>query len=249
MRETRTLMSMDITVEIVDAHADSDSLARAFDYFNWVDKQFSTFKETSEISQINRGEILPEAYSSEMQEIFAIAEKTRVETNGFFDIHRPNGTIDPAGIVKGWAIQNAAELLIRAGFQNLQVDAGGDIQSYGHNESGTEWSFGIRNPFVHDEIIKVVYPHSHGIATSGTYERGQHIYNPRSPNEIFEDIMSITVIGPNVLEADRFATGAFAMGKDGILFIENLNGFEGYAIDSKGIATMTSGFETFTTSL
>jgi thiamine biosynthesis lipoprotein len=58
--------------------------------------------------------------------------------------------------------------------------------------------------------------------------------------------VSITVIGPDVLEADRFATAAFAMGKGGIAFIENLPGFEGYAIDAQGIATMTSGFGAYT---
>ncbi len=55
-------------------------------------------------------------------------------------------------------------------------------------------------------------------------------------------MVSLTVIGPNVYEADRFATAAFAMGKNGIAFIEQLQGFEGYQIDGAGIATMTSGF-------
>ena len=50
------------------------------------------------------------------------------------------------------------------------------------------------------------------------------------------------MIGPNIYEADRFATAAFAMGRDGILFIEELQGFEGYMIDRNGMATLTSGF-------
>jgi len=48
-----------------------------------------------------------------------------------------------------------------------------------------------------------------------------------------------------VYEADRFATAAFAMGKKGILFIESLTGFEGYAVDNKGIATYTNGFTAY----
>jgi len=59
------------------------------------------------------------------------------------------------------------------------------------------------------------------------------------------DIASITIIGPNVYDADRFATAAFAMGKRGIQFIEKLAGFEGYMIDMRGIATYTSGFERY----
>jgi len=65
------------------------------------------------------------------------------------------------------------------------------------------------------------------------------------PNEPIKDIVSLTVIGPNIYEADRFVTAAFAMGKEGIYFIEKLDGFEGYMIDSNGLATFTSGFEKY----
>jgi thiamine biosynthesis lipoprotein len=57
--------------------------------------------------------------------------------------------------------------------------------------------------------------------------------------------MSLTIIGPDVLDADRFATAGFAMGKAGILFIEQLDGFEGYVVDANGRATWTSGFGAF----
>ena len=50
------------------------------------------------------------------------------------------------------------------------------------------------------------------------------------------------MIGPDVLEADRFATAAFAMGKDGIYFVEQTPGLEGYVVDINGRATPTSGF-------
>ncbi len=59
------------------------------------------------------------------------------------------------------------------------------------------------------------------------------------------DVVSITIIGPNVFEADRFATAAFAMGRKGIQFIEELAGFEGYMIDAQACATYTSGFERY----
>jgi thiamine biosynthesis lipoprotein len=81
-----------------------------------------------------------------------------------------------------------------------------------------------------------------GIATSGTYRRGQHIYDPHNTGAPLAEIVSISVIGPNVYEADRFATAAFAMGGQGINFIENLKGFEGYMINKDGIAIQTGGF-------
>jgi thiamine biosynthesis lipoprotein len=83
------------------------------------------------------------------------------------------------------------------------------------------------------------------VATSGTYVRGNHIYNAKAYDQRMDEIVSLTVIGPNIYEADRFATAAFAMGKSGISFIEKLPRFESYQIDNKGIATFTSGFEKF----
>jgi thiamine biosynthesis lipoprotein len=247
MKETRLIMGMPIEIEIVGENVKS-ALEAAFAYLVAVDERFSTYKKESEISQINRGELTLDAASADMKEVFALGEKTKKETNGYFDIRQPNGLIDPSGVVKGWAIQNTAALILKAGYENYFVNAGGDIAMSGKNAEGEEWSVGIRNPFNIDEIVKVVYPRGHGIATSGSYIRGDHIYNPHRPKEKIRDIVSITVIGPDVLAADLYATAAFAMGKDGIAFIENLPGFEGYAIDAKGIATMTSGFAAYTKS-
>jgi thiamine biosynthesis lipoprotein len=238
-------MGMPIEIEIIDNNA-STALEAAFNYFVSVDTQFSTYKNDSEISQINRGEIIESEMSSEMHEIFELAEKTKKETDGYFNIRHPNGPIDPSGIVKGWAILNAAKIIRNAGYENFFVNAGGDIAMNGKNAKGEEWSFGIKNPFNTSEIVKIMYPRGKGIATSGSYLRGNHIYNPLNPKEALRDVVSITVIGPDVFEADRFATAAFAMGKEGILFIEQLPGFEAYMIDANGIATMTSGFSAYT---
>ena len=235
------MMGMPIIVEIVDASANDEAFNAVFDYFQYVDEKFSTYKDNSEIMRINRHELKLEDASEDMQTIFALADQTRQETYGYFDI-RHQGSIDPSGIVKGWAIYNAAELLWRLGFKNFYVDAGGDIQAVGKNDQGQDWRVGIRNPFNIQQIVKVVSASNCGVATSGTYIRGQHIYNPQNDAQTIDEIVSITVIGSNIYEADRFATAAFAMGKNGIAFIENLHGFEAYMIDANGIATLTSGF-------
>ena len=246
MKDTRIIMGMHITVEIVGKRVTSKIFEEIFSYFIAVDKQFSTYKADSEIMRINRREISKANYSLEMREIFSLAEKTRRETYGYFNIKKPNGTLDPSGIVKGWAIQNATKILLKKGYRNFYIDAGGDVQSNGLNAKGGEWSIGIRNPFKIQEIIKVLHVKEKGIATSGSYIRGQHIYNPHVPEKELLDVVSMTVIGSDILEADRFATAAFAMGKEGINFIEQLPGFEGYAIDSTGMATFTSNFELYT---
>jgi thiamine biosynthesis lipoprotein len=245
MKQIRLMMGMPITIEIVaeTAYA-AESIDAAFDYFQYVDNTFSTYKEDSEISRINRGELALADACQDMRDIFALADETKRDSDGFFDIAH-KGIIDPSGIVKGWAIYNAAALLLERGFENFYVDAGGDIQAVGQNADGENWRVGIRNPFNMGQIVKALSITDCGIATSGNTIRGQHIYNPKSDDPLETRVVSLTVVGPNVYDADRFATAAYAMGEHGILFIEELAGFEGYQIDSSGIATFTSGFERY----
>ena len=249
MKETRNIMGMPITVDIVDVSATAADMEKVFSYFTSIDEQFSPYKKTSELTRINDGKISEKEYSPEMKEVFHLSEELRRLTNGYFNIKKPGGKYDTSGLVKGWAIYHAGLLLKKAGFKNYYVNAGSDIQVAGKNEKGKAWSVGIKDPFdkSQEKIVKVVYlKGGEGIATSGTYLRGQHIYNPHDvENKPITDIVSLTVIGPNIYEADRFATPAFAMGKVGISFIENIDGLEGYMIDAKGIATFTSGFEKY----
>lgn len=243
MKQLQLLMGMPITVEILDVGATEADIEKVFASFRAIDETFSTYKEQSEISKINRGELTGDAYSEAMKTILALSEQTRQETRGYFDI-RHDGMLDPSGIVKGWAILQAARMLKAAGFVNFFIDAGGDIQVAG-TKQGHPWRVGIRNPFNRNEYVKVLALTDKGIATSGTAIRGQHIYNPHQPQMPIEEIVSLTIIGPDVYEADRFATAAFAMGKRGIYFIEQLAGFEGYMIDASARATFTSGFERY----
>ncbi len=253
MKETRMLMGMPISVEIADARGGGTAeearraaaIKEAFDYFIHVDETFSTYKETSEISAVNAGRLPREEWSPEMEVVFALSEETKRATGGYFDIKKPDGTYDPSGLVKGWAIWNAAQLIMKKGFSDFYVDAGGDIQTHGVNGEGDPWSVGIRNPWnIHENVQAVRAAHNEGIATSGTYIRGTHIYDPHTGAPA-DAIVSLTVIGPNVYEADRFATAAFAMGKDALRFIGSLPGFEGYMIDAAKTATKTAGWDAY----
>ncbi len=243
LKDTRLLMGMPITVQVQDDTATEADIEDVFAYFQTVDDRFSTYKETSEVSRLNRGELAPEDYSADLAAVLALAERTKRETGGYFDIQR-DGYRDPSGIVKGWAILRAAELLRERGRKHFYVDAGGDVQVAGSNR-GAAWRVGIRNPFDRRQIVKVLALTDCGVATSGTAIRGQHIYNPFDRGAPIRDVVSITIVGPNVCDADRFATAAFAMGRKGIHFVEELRGFEGYMIDAAGIATYTRGFERY----
>ncbi|MEO6761156.1 MAG: FAD:protein FMN transferase [Candidatus Saccharimonadales bacterium] len=245
-KRTQLIMGMPISLEIVGSTA-AEAFRNIFNYFRAVDKRFSTYKKSSEISQINNG--LPKSkWSAEMTSVLQLCAQTKAQTNGYFDISHA-GKLDPSGLVKGWAIQNAAQQLLTQGFKNFCIEAGGDIQACGRNSDNLDWSVGIRNPFNLEMIIKTLAISNLGVATSGTYVRGQHIYDPYNPKRDITQVKSLTVIGPNIYEADRFATAAFAMGKKGVEFIESTKGLEGYMVDDQQLATYTSGFESYTTNV
>lgn len=240
MKKTASIMTMPVLIEIAEDAAKEADIDAIFQYFRDVDEQFSVFKETSEISRLNRGQILLSECSAELQHILQLCEKTRQETFGYFDVHF-DGRINPTGLVKGYAIHKAAEKLRELGYQNFAVEIAGDIEVSGHNVHGEAWRIGIQNPFQLDEIVKVARLSNKGIATSGSYQRGKHIYDPMR-HQPADAVASLTVIGPNVYEADRFVTPAFAMGEEGIRFIQSLPGLEAYMITQDQQAIMTPGF-------
>lgn len=241
LKQTRILMGMPVSFEVVDAGAPPDLCDEVFAYFEYVDEKFSTYKDLSEISLINRGALTVEESSLDMRTVFHLAEEMKLRTNGYFDI-RHDGRYDPSGLVKGWAVSNAAAKVRERGYENFYVEAGGDFQAVGKNSQGQDWRVGIRSPFNLHEIVKVLSISGRGVATSGTSIRGQHIYNPLEPGLPLTEVVSLTVIGPDVYEADCLATAAFAMGREGIHFIASQPGFEGYQIGADRQATFTSGF-------
>jgi FAD:protein FMN transferase len=244
MRETRLIMGMPITVNIVSSSVKNSHLRKIFAYFKTIDRKYSPFKKKSDVSLINSGKLKPKKYSSEIKEIFQLCAIAKTETAGFFDAWH-QGKFNPSGLVKGWAIKNAADQISKMGFSDYFVDAGGDIQTSGKNPEGQKWRVGIRNPFNRHQNVKIVELSGQGIATSGTYIRGQHVYDPHYPGREITDIVSLTVIGPDIFTADKFATAAFAMGRKGIGFIASQPGLSGYMIDAAGQAVFTPGFEEY----
>src|SRR5258708_12767580 len=101
-----------------------------------------------------------------MPTVLALSEQTKRDTHGYFDIVR-DGRYDPSGIVKGWAVHNAAHLLEARGFRNFYVDAGGDVQVWGKKD-GQLWRIGVRNPFNRKEHVKVLLLTHSGLATPST---------------------------------------------------------------------------------
>jgi thiamine biosynthesis lipoprotein len=252
MKETRPIMGMPITVVIPQCpfclQAESPDSAcdhrrsaaeEVFQSLREVDERFSPFKEGSEVSRMRRGEVTAESASGEMREVLRLCGETQAASEGYFDAWA-SGEFDPSGVVKGWSLRRAAALLRHRGFASFSLDGGGDIEARGQR-SGAPWRIGIRNPFDPRTIIKILAVTDRGVATSGNYIRGEHIFDPWT-GERADAVASVTVIGPDVLDAARFATAAFAMGERGIAFLATLPSFEGYMVRKDGRAVYTPGF-------
>ena len=220
----------------------------AFDHFREVDTRFSTYKADSEVSRLNRGELPLKACSPELRAVLDMCADARVISDGYFDIraHRTDGMLDPSGLVKGWSVEGAARLLEAAGAIDYCINAAGDIRLRGHAQPGTPWRIGIRNPWDARTIAAVVSADELAIATSGAYERGEHVIVPHTGRPP-DGIASMTVVGPSLTWADTWATAAYAMGVRGVEWVaRELDGYEACAISTDRQLVFSAGFECFT---
>jgi len=239
-------MGTSVSFDIRPPAPGAGAVRRAVAWLHHVDAIFSTYKEDSEISRLGRGEVTVDGLSSEAMGVMRRCQRLGELTLGAFDVLRvpaPNGaTVDPSAFVKGWSIQAAADMLVRAGAINLCINGGGDIALRGSPEPGHLWRVGVRHPRLPLEQATVL--HLAGpvaVATSATYERGNHIINPWT-GEPATDLVSVTVVGPDLGDADAFATAVFVMGADGLSWIEDQADYEAYIIDRDDAVTWTSGF-------
>ena len=112
------------------------------------------------------------------------------------------GSFDPSAIVKGWCARGLEDAG-RARLSRSLHRRGRRHRRQGEQRGGGPWEIGIRNPFDPTTIVKVLRLSDRGIATSGTYIRGDHIYNPKTGLPVVDGPASLTVVGPDVCEADR----------------------------------------------
>jgi thiamine biosynthesis lipoprotein len=216
---------------------------RFFDWLRSVDARFSTYRADSLVSRLRRKEISIEETDEDFHEVLALCEEVHAVSRGAFDIwrHSPEG-MDPSGLVKGWSIDRGVRMLVEAGARNFCVNAGGDVVACGEASPGLAWRIGIRHPQLPDKMAAVVAGRDLAVATSGAYERGEHILDPatgRPPS----GFLSTTVAGPALAFADAYATAAFAMGTNGIGWVAGLPRYSGFEVTRDGRARWTAGFD------
>ena len=188
-------------------------------FFFDVDDELSTFKPNSSVSRIRQHKLHIDDAPDIVKEVWRGCLKARELSFGAFDPWSVEGGFDPSGYVKGWAAKKAAEMLVAAGCNSVQVNAAGDIALRGGFE-GAPWKIGVINPENKSEIVQVFEIQDGNIATSGSYEKGAHIKDPHT-GLIAIGAKSGTVIGPDGGICDALATALMVDGRDSAQWIGN----------------------------
>ena len=241
-------MGMAVTVDVRDlgvGEEATEAIKEVFTWLHWVDTTFSTYQPDSEVSRLGRGELdLPQC-APEVGQVLRLCEEVAGSTGGYFDARaNPDRHLDPSGMVKGWAVERASALLSAAGSINHCINAGGDVRLRGEPERGRLWQVGIAHPLQRDAFTTIVAGRNFAVATSGTAERGLHVFDPHTGRPAGA-LASVTLVGPELTYTDAYATAALAMGLDAVDWLSSLPDHEAYVVDSGGFAWWTPGFEGF----
>ncbi|MBL7488022.1 FAD:protein FMN transferase [Frankia sp. AgB1.9] len=220
-----------LTAAAVDA-----AIASAILALHRADDDFSTFRPASWVSRLRRGEIDVDDCPEHVREVHRLATTCRERTRGYFDPGwRADGTLDPTGLVKGWAADAASAALTAAGITTHCVNAAGDLRASGQAAPGRPWRVGIADPFDRGRFVAVLECTDLAVATSGVAEQGQHVVNPRTGAPA-SGLASVTVVGPDLTLADAYATAGLAAGLEAWDLLADLgqDGWEWLTVEAAG---------------
>lgn len=245
------LMGTVVTVDVrgrSDFTATVDAAVNAFfEQMRAIEQVFSPWLPDSEISRISDGRLEVDDADADVRFVLSACDHLKTVSGGAFDVRgaRSDGRLDPSGFVKGWAVEEAARHLDAAGLLDYGINAGGDVLVRGDSEPGTGigWRVGVRDPEHAERVVRVLQVRGQAVATSGLYERGAHIRDPRpaagAAGAERPALASLTVVGPSLAWADAYATAGFVMGGDALDWIDRRPGYAALAIDAERRLTRT----------
>jgi thiamine biosynthesis lipoprotein len=219
-------MGMPVSLALRGGHTDDRAAADAWEAclaeLREVDSVFSTYRRDSYVSRLGRGEISTKDCPPVVVEVLALAGRANQESGGAFDVRRRGAdgvpTLDPSGVVKGWAVQRAAAPLLALDDTDVCLSAGGDMVCHVADETRPPWQVGIEDPHDPSRVVAVVPVRRGAVATSGHAHRGHHVVDART-GRAPTGLASVTVVAPDLTSADLDATTAYALGLDGIRWL------------------------------
>ena len=229
-----TIVDVDISSSLVSEEALNQGMQQVIDFCKQVDSDFSTYIDTSWVTQLRTNQVEITSCPPAVQEVWQLCLQAKHLTDGAFDPWAVEGGFDPSGLVKGWAADKCADILVLLGMEHVQVNAAGDLALRGGFYDGVvkPWRIGVVNPDNRAEVVETFEINDGAIATSGIYERGAHISEPHT-GMIAIVAKSATVVGPKGWLCDAMATALMVAGEDGAkYFIQpELEGYQVFVVD------------------
>jgi FAD:protein FMN transferase len=264
LRDAKPLMGTVFSIAVPDS-VDSGVFERAWgeacDLLRRIEEIYSPFIPDSPVSRIRDGLFGPAELdqqpdltadeAADFREVLGLCAQLRRDSDGAFDAwvvgDPPN--FDPSGAVKGWAAERASDLLVKRGITAHLLNAGGDVRL--HTDGVATWSVGVEDPHRPEQIIARLPVAEGAVATSGTRQRGAHIWDPlrRRPAE---GVAQVTIVGPDLALADGYATAALALGDRARAFLADLGArgpYQGCTVDDAQGVWWTQGFEDYAPAL
>jgi thiamine biosynthesis lipoprotein len=232
-----TIVDVDCSSQSVSEADLNRAMSSVINLCEEIDRDFSPYKDDSWISRLRRAEVAIEDCPVDVIEVWDLCSRARWLSDGAFDPWAVVGGFDPSGLVKGWAADKCADILVAAGADHVQVNAAGDLALRGgwfdHKTSTIKaWPIGVVNPDNALEVVQVYEIMDGAIATSGNYERGAHIRDPYT-GMIAIGAKSATVVGAEGWLCDAMATAVMVAGQDSAKWFgqSELAGYQLFGID------------------
>lgn len=237
-----TVVSFTVDRGGLDEAGARGALEQACEVLHRADAVFSTWDPGSPVSRLRRGEARLDELPDSVSHVLELCRAVKEASEGWFDPWAIPGGVDPTGLVKGWAVGRAVEVVRSAGAGAAIVNGGGDVATFGRPSTGPRWRIGIRHPWRADALAAVVEAEGQvAVATSATYERGEHLFDPFRQRAT-SAAASATVVGPDPAWADALATGLAVAGHAGLSFVAACPGYEAYLVGRDGSEAATEGF-------
>ncbi|MET3900364.1 thiamine biosynthesis lipoprotein [Devosia sp. UYZn731] len=130
--------------------------------------------------------------------------------------------LDLCGIAKGFGVDQLARCLDAHGIANYLVSIDGELRAKGQRPDGAPWHIAIERPDRADRAAAATIAlHDEAIATSGDYRHWHehdwrlvsHTMDPRSGRPVKNGLASVSVLAPNAMAADAWATALLVAGE------------------------------------
>jgi len=204
-----------------------------------ADKQFWELDESTQKAEINKASRL-------------VGPDQIIIEDNTIRFKEEGAKITLGGVAKGYAVDEALEVIEDMGVKYALVDAGGDIGTLGSKPEEELWNVALVNPDDTSQSLANFKFSDKAVTTSGNYERyfdpekeAGHIMNPKTGFSANECI-SVTIIAENCMYADALATGVFVMGaEDGLELVELLDDVECFIVDADRVIHQSSGLSEY----